>query len=108
RLERGGDVGDLLAGEMPVTLDVERDRRLDSAEGKVGGPVGHVRERERDRLRVARGRRGLDDRPAGEAEAEELRDLVERLARRVVARLADQRVLERRPRVVERGVAARA
>src|SRR5467141_213243 len=66
-----------------------------------------MRERERDRLRIAPGRRLFDDGPAGKAQTEELRDLVEGLAGSVVARLADQRVLERRPRVVERGVPAR-
>jgi len=43
---------------------------------------------------------------AREAEAEELRDLVERLAGGVVARLAHQEYVNGRPRVIERRVAA--
>src|SRR5439155_8639 len=93
-LERRGDVGDLPLAERRVALHVERHRCLDAAEREVGGAVGHLRERERDRLLVARRRRALDDGPAGESESEQLGDLVEGLPRGVVARPADERVGE--------------
>src|SRR5206468_8152993 len=93
--------------ERRVLLHVERHRRLDAAEGEVGGAIAHLREWERDRLGIAGDGGALDHGPAGKTETEELRDLVEGLPRGVVARLAYQGVRERRPRVIERGVAAR-
>ena len=107
RLERSRDVGDLGGRERRALLHVERHRRLDAAEGEVGAAIAHLRERECDRLGIAGDGGALDHGPAGKAETEELGDLVESLPRGVVARLAHQRVRERRPRVIERGVAAR-
>src|SRR3989441_131808 len=105
-LKGRGDVSDLALAEGRVALHVERRGRLETAEREVRGAVGHLRQRERDRLRIARLRRPLDGGPAGEPEPEQLGDLVEGLTRGVVTRLADERVRERRVCVVEGGVAA--
>ena len=105
RLERRGNVRDLRALEGRVLLDVEGDRCLDAAEREVGSAVAHLRQREHDRLRIAAGRHAFDHGPPRKAEAEELRDFVERFAGGVVARLAHQRILERCPRPVQRRVA---
>ncbi len=51
------------------------------------------RARQRHRLRVARLRQRLDARPAGIAEAQDLRGLVERLARRIVDRRREPAIL---------------
>jgi hypothetical protein len=48
----------------------------------------------------------LDERASREPEAEQLGHLVERLAGGVVTRLADQPIVTRRTREIERGVAA--
>src|SRR5207249_793688 len=104
-LEGRGDVGDLALAERRVAFHVERHGRLDATEREVVGAVRHLRERKRDRLRIARRRRPLDDGPARESEPEQLGDLVEGLPRGVVARLADERVGERGTGVGEGGVA---
>src|SRR5207237_1356890 len=64
---------------------VLRDGGLQSTEAEVGPPVAHARHAEADCARVALARELLNNRPAGIAEAEHLRDLVVCLARRVVA-----------------------
>ena len=88
-LERRGDVGDLGLGMLAHVL---HHRGLQPREREVVAVVEH-RARERDRVRIALACQAVDRRTAGIAEPEEPRDLVERLARRVVDRLAEHAVL---------------
>src|SRR3989304_5290411 len=86
-LEGGGDVGD----GRPGLLGGAGDSRLEAAEAEVGAAsqpgAGQAR-----RPRPGRARPALDGGAAGEAEAEDARRLVERLAGGVVARAADEAV----------------
>ena len=107
RLKGRRDIGHLGVAERPVTPHVERDRRLDPAEGEIARAVGHLRQRELDRAGVAALGRPLADRAPREAPAQELGDLVERLARRAAPPPAAQVIRQRGGRVVERRVAAR-
>src|SRR5207247_2195142 len=84
-----GHVGDLGSGEGPVALHVQRDRRLDAAEGEVSRAVGDLGDWEGDRTRVALLGGLLDDRAAWKSEPQELRHLVEGLAGGVAKRLSD-------------------
>src|SRR5688572_33287134 len=81
--------------------DVPQHRRLEAAEAEVARaryvrsiPIGmrDARLRKRDRAIVASGRPCVDDRAAGIAEAEQLRDLVVSLPCRVVPCAAEQLV----------------
>ena len=60
-----------------------------------------------DRPRISFLRQAVDDRSAGIGEVEQLRHLVEGLARGVVPRLSQQSILPELPHMVERGVPAR-
>ena len=81
---------------LGVLADALHDRGLEPGEREVVAVVEH-RARERDRVRVALAREPVDDGSAGIAEPEEARDLVERLARRVVDGLAEHPVVRRDP-----------
>ena len=95
-LERGGDVGHRhRLARLLARLHPAGDRGLQAGEGEVE-PVplqvasGGQPAREVDRHRGARGRRPVDVRTAGERQPEQPRDLVERLAGRVVDRRAQR------------------
>ena len=91
RLEGGGDIGHLARGRAgPPRAHVKRHRRLDAAEREVRCAVAHLRGGECDRARASPvAGDALDGGAARVSEPEELGDLVEGLARGVVARLAD-------------------
>ncbi len=86
---------------------VAQEGRLQAAEGEIERAVRHPRPRERHGLRVSLLREPVDDGPAGVAEPEQARRLVERLARGVVAGAGDQPVDPFHRAEVERGVPAR-
>ena len=112
-LKCGGEVGSNLArGGRCVAHRTRRPHEvsqggLQAAETQVE-TVAVVRERPRQamRPRVAAGGGGLDLGPAGIAEAEQARRLVEGLARRVVDRAAQPFGVERAADVKQRRVAA--
>src|SRR5262249_42743252 len=89
-LDAGRDVGQITGGGR-VLAHVLPDRRLEPTEAEVEPAALHARARKADRAGVAVAGQAIDHRPAGIAEAEDLRDLVERLADRVVARAAEAR-----------------
>ena len=99
-LEARRDVGHRHRLAVPLArLDPAGDRGLQPGEGEVEAVRGQILRRgqatrERDRRAVAVAGRTVDDRPARKAEPEQPRDLVERLAGRVV----DGRAERRRPR----------
>ena len=83
-----------LASRLAVFGHVLRDRGLEPAEAELErARAADVRPRQRDRARIAFGREPIDARATRIAEAEQLRDLVERLAGRVVARAAEHAVI---------------
>src|SRR5207244_962308 len=94
------------AAPRVLALQAVQHGGLEAAEAEVERASGEQRARERVRLGIAALRRALDRRPAGVGEPEERRDLVERLARRVVLRLAEEVVVGRRAVAEELGVAA--
>ncbi len=75
-----------------AALDPAQYSRLESAETEIERIAFHAGERERHAVGIAEGRQAVDERPAGVAEAEQLGNLVESLARRIVARTAQQPV----------------
>src|SRR5206468_2292542 len=83
-----------------------KHRGLQAAEAEVEVALFHQRAREAMRARVAGHRLAVDCWAAGESEAQKLRDLVERLAGRVVARRAEQFQIQRVAAAEERGVSA--
>src|SRR5436305_1591774 len=85
---RGGPPG-------PLARQRVQHRRLEPAEAEVETLLVQERARQADGLRVAGRRLALDRRAAGEAEAEQGRHLVERLAGGVVERRAEQPKVER-------------
>src|SRR5581483_12475792 len=86
-LEGGGDLGHGRGRALVVPHEVQ-DRRLEAAEREVvAAAQPGAREPHRRPAGAARG--ALDRRAAGEAEAEQAADLVERLSGGVVARLAE-------------------
>ena len=66
-------------------FDPAEDGGFDAAEAEVEGIAFHFREGEFHGVRVALGGEQVDDGSAGIAEAEEFADLIESLARGVVA-----------------------
>src|SRR6185437_7367153 len=72
-----------------VFLDREAQRRFEAGERKVATFAPDHRPRQRRMFRLARSGGALDRRTAGIAEAQQLRALVESLARRVVDRRAE-------------------
>ena len=92
--------------DVGMLADVVDDRRLQAAEAEVEPVVEH-RPREADRLGIAVQRGVVDRRPAGIAEVEEPRHLVERLAGGVVDRLAEQPVVAVPAHLDQHRVAAR-
>ena len=81
-------------------LEPPQHRRLQPAEAEVERVALHLGQREPHRLRIPVRREHIDHRPARIPESQEFRDLVERLARRIVASLPQQPVAEsfQRPR----------
>ncbi len=89
-----------------VAPDVVEERGLEPREAEVEVRALHDRLREPVDPRVALLREPVDGDAARVRQAEELRALVERLARGVVARLPEEPVVAEGVRRVERGVAA--
>src|SRR5439155_1584276 len=69
---------------------------LETGEAEVEGIALHPNAPEWDGLRVTEARQAVDDGPSRVAQRQEFRDLVESLARRVVASLAELSVRESR------------
>ena len=120
RWNAGADVGDLAfaraAGRLPSartwrSTAVFRPLKLKSRSpfscGRVPVGMRQARRRQRDRAIVAGSGETVDDRTARVAEAEQLRDLVVRLARRIVARPAEELVSTRAADQVQARVPAR-
>ena len=120
-LKAGADVGDLALGQRRASVaaalaHVAQHRRLQAAEAEVEialaararcgrhASAASSAARPRDRCR-SRASRSID-RPARIAEAEQLRHLVVRLARRIVARAAEQLVAPGPLDEIQAGVAA--
>ncbi len=107
-LEGGREVGGVdLPACGALVLHVPDDRGLQPREREVQVPGRRHRARERDRPGIAGPREGVERRPAREPEAEEPRDLVEGLARRIVHGLAEELVAVPRRHVHEHRVPAR-
>ena len=85
------DAATSATGSVGMLAHEGHDRGLQPGEGEVG-LAGH-RPRERDRVAVAAAREAVDRGTARVAEPEEARDLVERLAGRVVDGLAEHLVV---------------
>ena len=107
-LGEGGDDGRLVAraevgqrcsdGGLTHHLHAVAQARLEPREAEVELPAPADPAREFERARASRERQALDLGPARVAEPEELRPLVQRLARRVVARRGDRSGSAGRPR----------
>ncbi len=89
-----------------VGFDPAQDGRFESAEAEVERIAFHFGEGEADGGGIAVGRQAVDDGAAGIAEAEQFGHLVESFAGGVVARLAEQAVVEALADLEEVGVAA--
>ena len=106
-LEAGGQVRHVdVPARLTLVADVVDDGGLQPREREAVVPAAQHRAREVDRCRIALGGELREDRAAGVPEAEHLGDLVERLPRRVVERLAERVVLAPLGHVDERGVPA--
>ena len=101
------EVGDVLVRQRRDLLGLEPHRRLEPGQREIGvAPAAH-RPRQEEAAAVAAGGLALDLRPAGIAEAEQLRGLVEGLADGVVARGAEPDIIADAAHRDDLGVAAR-
>ena len=93
-LEAGGDVGGRPNRQRtgPVARHLLCHRGLQAGEAEVASRASQQRPRERKPPRIAAGRQLLQRRPARPAQPEQLRHLVERLARGIVHRAAQPHV----------------
>ena len=106
-LERGAEIGDRALVVGIELLDGLAHRRLEAGEGEVAAGLAPHRPRQGEALRIAAGRRALDGRAAGKAQAQKLRRLVEAFAGRIVDRRAQPREVARPAHGQELAMAAR-
>ena len=106
-LEARGEIGQVdVAAGRPLLLHVAEHGGLQPAHREVAVAGVRHRAREADRVRVAVARHRVERGPAGEPEAQQPRHLVERLARGVVERLA-QDLVAMQPRACARASCVR-
>ena len=84
----GAKIGDVLVLQRSQRLRLMPHRRLQSGEGDMRLVASEHRSRQCEPSRLACCRRPLHRRPAGKAEAQQLRRLVEGFAQRIVNRCA--------------------
>ena len=104
-LEGTGEMG-TVAFEIVAGAHGPQHRGLETGEGELESLVPH-RTRKREARRITLGREPLDRRAARIREAQERRDLVERLAGRIVAGCAQQAVAPPGGNVEQQGVTSR-